>query len=483
MRLSELATGVADPPGAADPEITGLTDDSRLVTPGMLFVAVPGTSLDGHAYISDALTRGAAAVVAERTGAVPEGTPVVRVPSSRRALAELAAAFHRHPAKDLSLIGFTGTFGKTSTSEILRELLEAGGIRTGVLGSLGARFRDFRVRTKLTTPAPADLHAALRGLTDAGATTVIMEVTSHALKLGRVEGLRFDGGLLAAIMPGEHTDFHRSYEDYVEAKRLFLEHLAPDARLAFDADNRAARRLALEARVPITAGFSIEGRDADLQIQDVLVDRRGATFRIAGLLAGADSGSRLHSALLGRGHLRNVALALAYALASGVSSSAARDVLASLEPLRRRMERYTVDGRTVLDDTAAHPGSLRETFDVAAKLPHESLAVVYALRGSRGAEINRANALALADLAFIHGVDPLIITAASDCAGPSDRARPQEIDAAREALIARGRRFVWHDRLDGALKDACDRTHAGDLIVLIGAQAMDEGKRLLQSSR
>ena len=483
MRLSELAAGFPISPANADPEITGVTEDSRRVGSGMMFVAVAGTSLDGHAYIAEAVARGAAAIVAERTGAIPPGVPIVRVPSSRAALAVLAARYAGTTARRPAIIGFTGTFGKTSTSEILRDLLDADGVRAGVIGSLGARYDQFsQAGNGLTTPAPVELHGMLRDLRDAGAETVIMEVTSHALRLRRVDGLRFAGGLLAAIMPGEHTDFHRSYEDYVEAKRLFLAHLEADAVLAYDADNVGARRVAAEASVKTTIGFSLDGRDADMMFDNIVLDANGATFTVGGRLAGADSDTRLQSALLGRGHLRNVALALAYALGIGVPPETARGVLPMLTPLRRRMERYEIDGRTVLDDTAAHPDSLRATFEVASILPHNAMTVVYSVRGSRGVDINRRNALTLADMSSMSGVEPLIVTASADAVGPADSASAAEIDAARQALVGRGRRFVWHDPLEGALRDALDRTLAGDLIVLVGAQGMDRGKEILFGS-
>jgi UDP-N-acetylmuramoyl-L-alanyl-D-glutamate--2,6-diaminopimelate ligase len=479
MRLSTLVSDLATSLPETDSEITGITEDSRRAAHGTLFVAVPGTSLDGHAYIADAVARGASAVVAERVGSVPAGVPVIRVPSAREALAVIAARFYGNPASALRLIGFTGTVGKTSTSEILRVLLEAGGTRTGVLGSLGARYRAFHdPGLGLTTPAPVELHRALEGLRNAGAESVIVEVTSHALRLGRVRGLQFAGGLLAAILPGEHTDFHRSYEEYVETKRLFLDYLAPDATLAFDADNRAARTLSRSTAKAI--GFSLDGVDADLQFYDVLIDRHGATFSLVGRAIGSASGIRLHSALLGRGHLRNVALALTYAISAGVSLDAAREVLAALQPLRRRMELYQVGDRTVLDDTAAHADSLRATFDVGSLLPYDTMAVVYAIRGKRGTDINRQNALALADLVALHGVDALIVTAAADVTDPANTATEAEIDATRQALVARGRRFIWHDNLDAAIHEAAERTQARDLLVLVGAQGMNQGRELLQ---
>jgi UDP-N-acetylmuramoyl-L-alanyl-D-glutamate--2,6-diaminopimelate ligase len=503
MRLSDLVRGFSIAPAAADAEIVGISENSQRIRPGMLFVAIRGTTLDGHAYIGDAIARGAAAIVAERTAAIPEGVPVIRVPSTRPVLALLAARFYATNTLGLCLIGFTGTFGKTSTSDVLRRLLDASGQRTGVLGSLGAHYRSFRDPGEgLTTPAPVELHRALRGLADAGATTVIMEVTSHALRLGRVDGLLFDGGLLAAIMPGEHTDFHRSYEDYVDAKRRFLSSLATDAPLAYDADNLAARRLATEPHrfamwprhwrshadeegtgehriQPI--GFSLEGRETDVQFYDILLDGHGATFSLGGRALTTQSGVRLQSPLLGRGHLRNVGLALTYAIAAGMPAPSAREVITSLTPLRRRMERYEVEGRTILDDTAGHPESLAATFDVASMLPHRIMVAAYAIRGRRGVDVNRRNAHALAEICNLHGVDPLIVTSASDRAGANDLPTADEADVTRQVLVDRGQRFVWHDTLSGALEEALNRTRRGDLIVVVGAQGMDEAKEILNA--
>jgi UDP-N-acetylmuramoyl-L-alanyl-D-glutamate--2,6-diaminopimelate ligase len=490
MRLSRLADGF-DVRGTRDPDVTGMSEDTRRITPGMAFVAVPGAALDGHDFVAQALARGAVAIVAERDLDLPEEIPLVRVDSARRALAVLAARFYGHPARDLTVVGFTGTFGKTSTSEILRTLLTAAGLHPGVVGSLGARYGGFHdPGNGLTTPAPVELQRALRGLRDAGADTAIVEVTSHALRMDRAHGLVFGGGVIAAIMPGEHTDFHHSFEDYVAAKRLFLDYLAPDAVLAFDADNRVAAALASEARVATRAGVSLDGCPASLQVSDVVLDHTGARFMVQERtlqrpITQSSTGHSMHSALLGRGHLHNVALGLAYATAAGLKIADAAAVLRDLAPLRRRMERYTAGGRTVLDDTAAHPDSFRATFEVADLLSAGlkatgggRSAVAYAVRGRRGVDINRRNALALADRAAHHGVESLIVTAAADVLGPTDLPSAAEIDAARGALEERGRPVIWHDSLKDAMRAAAGQTRAGDLVVLVGAQGMNEGKRL-----
>ncbi|MBI2220567.1 MAG: hypothetical protein HYU53_05110 [Acidobacteria bacterium] len=480
MRLSELTKGYALKPGAGDPEITLVTEDSRRVRPGALFVAIAGTTRDGHAFVREALDRGAAAVVVERPEAAPPGAAAHAIaPSTRRALAVLASRFHGNPATGLSVIGFTGTFGKTTTSDILRALFEAAGRRPAVIGSLGARFEDFYDRGDgLTTPAPPQLQEWLSAVRERGARTVIVEVTSHALRLERVHGLKFDGGLIAAVMPGEHTDFHRTYDDYVAAKRLFLDHLRPEATLAFDADNRAARTLGLEAPVATRAGMTFSGRgEASVFLESAVFDDRGVSLTVRSTFF--DGRADVRSALLGRRNARNAGLALAYAVAAGIPMETAREVLERLQPLRRRMERFDVSGRTVLDDTAGHPDSLHAVFEVVGMLRRERLIVVWAIRGGRGPHINTAIASALADLASEHGAEELIVTAAADEVEPKDRVRAGEVDAARAALDARGRRYVFEETLERAMARTAACSRAGDLVVLAGAQGMNEGRRLL----
>lgn len=486
LPLAALAAGF-EIRGDAGVAIESVTEDSREAGAGCLFVAVPGTADDGHRHVADAVARGAAAVAIERAALAPPGVPAVVVPSARQALALFAARCTGTPHDTLEIIGFTGTFGKTTTSHVLQRLLNTTGRRTAVIGSLGARFDGATYEMRgMTTPSPVLLHRALRRLKDAGASTVVMEVTSHALMQERVHGLRFSGGLLAAIRPGEHTDVHRSYDDYVEAKRLFLRYLEPGAVLAYDADNRAAARLARERGDVRDAGFSL--RRTSISGGEPEGERRGENLRDRRILSLADAGLddrggvltvdgvRLRSALLGRANLRNVALALTFARQVGLRVDDAREALAGLQPLRRRMERCGIAGRTVLDDTAGHPESFDATFEVAALLPAERVVVAYALRGSRGTDINRRNALSIAEHALTIGAHQTIVTEAADTAGALDRVAPEERAAARQAFRDRGLQPAWHETMRGAMQEAAAHTRPGDLIVLVGAQGMNAGR-------
>ncbi len=478
MRLSELCDDYRTSAVMPDPEIRGISENSRAISPGWLFVAVRGTSLDGHSFVADAIARGAAAVVVERPVDCPPSVPSVVVPSSRLALARLAARFYGHPSRDLRVIGFTGSFGKTTTSEVLRALLAEGGRRVAVRGSLGARYGAYAdPGSGLTTPAPMELHRMLRDVRDRGADTAIMEVTSHALRLDRVEGIGFSDFVLTAIVPGEHTDFHRTYAEYVETKARFIQYLEPEAIVAYDADNPAARRLAARAQVQVRAGMSVGkrlGGPYDITVSNVELDERGALITVRG--------ERLRSALLGSVNVRAVGLALAHALARDIDLRTARRVLGSLVPLPRRMQSSTIAGRTVLDDVAAHPDNFDATFEVASLLPHERLVVAAAIRGNRGADINRRNAHALADLCLLHGASLVVATASEDVVGAADHASTTEIDATRAAFAERGCDIAWEDALADAMQRVAHASSPGDLVVLVGAQGMDDGVRLLREA-
>ena len=381
-------------------------------------------------------------------------------------------------------------------------LLDAGGSRTGVLGSLGARYGAFHdPGNGLTTPAPVELHRALRGLREAGADTAIMEVTSHALRMDRVRGLSFGGGLIAAIMPGSTptstgpttTTSRQSGSSWTMSHRRGARLRRGQPRVGCARGRRArrrARRSSLEPAAPKRARSRREGGgDAAVQLREIVLDHTGARFVCVVASEGhaGAAGHRMHSPLLGPGHLRNVALAVAYATAAGVPPSDAAAALSTLVPLRRRMERYEAAGRAVLDDTAAHAQSFRATFQVADLLAAGRaashgrcrIAVVYAIRGRRGVDIDRRNAEALAELLDGRRIASAIVTAALDVSGEADRATAEEIDAAREAFREHGVASDWHDTLRAAIRAAAAQTGTGDLIVLIGAQGMNEGKRIL----
>ena len=198
--------------GTLDTDITALEYDSRKVVPGSLFVCLTGFQADGHDYIPKALEAGAAALVVEREAAVPSGITVLRVEDSRAALALLASAWFGHPAREMTLIGLTGTKGKTTTAHMLKAILEAAGHKVGMIGTIGALVGQEKVSTKNTTPESYELHALFRRMADAGCSHVVMEASSQGFKLRRTAGIQFDVGVFLNLSPdhigpGEHESF------------------------------------------------------------------------------------------------------------------------------------------------------------------------------------------------------------------------------------------------------------------------------------
>ena len=257
MRLAELipaelgASGVTGE--AAAVEIDGLAYDSRRVQPGTLFFCVPGEHSDGHDHAAQAVAAGAAALVVERPLGL--GVPEVLVPSARAAEGPVAARFYGDPSATLEVVGVTGTNGKTTTAYLVRALLEAGGRRCGLLGTVTSVVGGEERPVSRTTPEAIDLQAALRAMLDGGERACAMEVSSHALELGRADGVRFAAGVFTNLTQ-DHLDFHGTMEEYFQAKRRMFVPTPPGVSVV-NVDDPYGRRLAAE--LPEAVTFAVEG--------------------------------------------------------------------------------------------------------------------------------------------------------------------------------------------------------------------------------
>ncbi|GAW28796.1 MULTISPECIES: UDP-N-acetylmuramoyl-L-alanyl-D-glutamate--2,6-diaminopimelate ligase [unclassified Carboxydocella] len=224
MILSELLQGLKTSQviGSLAVEIKGIAHDSRRVEPGFLFVAIPGFRVDGHAFIPQALAAGAVAVVGEKKPADwPENVTWIEVPDSRRALAPLAARFYGYPASKLTLIGVTGTNGKTTTTHLVEAILRQAGHKVGLMGTIYNRLGEEILPAENTTPLPLELQANLKHMVERGASHVVMEVSSHGLDLGRVDECYFAVGIFTNLTQ-DHLDYHGTLENYRAAKALLF---------------------------------------------------------------------------------------------------------------------------------------------------------------------------------------------------------------------------------------------------------------------
>jgi UDP-N-acetylmuramoyl-L-alanyl-D-glutamate--2,6-diaminopimelate ligase len=485
--LDRLSVDVR-PGRAQDARIDHIVTRSEDVKPGALFVAIPGSSADGHTFIADAARRGAAAIMVERDVGGALDAPLVRVGNIRRALAELAAEWHGRPADRLDLIGITGTAGKTSTLALLEAALLAGGMRVGSIGSLGLHIQgETQEETVYTTPDPMLLHHELLRLADAGMDLVAMEATSHALVQERVHGLRYGLGIFTNLLPLEHSEYHADFGDYVRAKSLFFDLLAPGAPLVYNHDDPVTRELVRSRDIPGVAVGS--GSDATVQISRVVTSDTGTdlTLSVTAPVPGMSGGSveplelRLRLQLLGRSNTSNAALAATAALCAGARPEDVAGALAGFEPPSRRLQVVHRGRFTLLDDTVGHPESISAFFAVVEELAPNRVHAVYAVRGQRGDRINRENAEALAVWAHRVGIHTLVVTRSAESADLLNEVEEQEYMAFLEPLRQRRIPFREVDRLQPAVEAVLDAAGDGDIVALLGAQGMNSGQDIARA--
>ncbi|MGB6985604.1 MAG: UDP-N-acetylmuramoyl-L-alanyl-D-glutamate--2,6-diaminopimelate ligase [Candidatus Aquilonibacter sp.] len=354
-------------------EVSSIVVDSRKATPGALFVAVPGEHVDGHLYIESAVRRGAVAIVVEEARAlnVPSGVTAIAVPDSRRALSAIAATFYGDPSHALDVLGVTGTNGKTTTTRMIATILEASGRPCGVIGTVGAQFRDQTWMLDNTTPLPPDLHALFSEMRGLGAWAVAMEVSSHALALDRVEDVRFRVAALTNITR-DHLDFHQTLEAYAAAKkRLFS--LAAAAVLNVD-DEHGARWLSeIRRRMP-TLTYSLRG-NADFVATQIVGDATGSEFVIDGV--------QMHVHLPGLFNVHNALAAVGVAVTLGIDLATCAKGLDSLERVRGRMEHVSGGDVDVVVDYSHTPDSLENALIALRDTTPHKLAVVFGCGGDR----------------------------------------------------------------------------------------------------
>ena len=367
MRLDDLLgahlRGLRQPPGpqAAGLEITALAYDSRAVTRGALFFCVTGLRADGHEFAADAVRAGAGALVVERPLGL--GVPEVLVDSAREAMAPLAARFYRHPDRELDVVGITGTNGKTTTAYMVRALLEGTGTQCGLLGTVKSVIGGREQEVSRTTPEAIDLQGDLRAMLDGGDRACAIEVSSHALSLGRTDGVRFAAAVFTN-MTRDHLDFHEDMEDYFRAKRLlFMPESGPAPRVSvLNAGDPYGRRLAQE--VPGAITFALDA-PADYSASGVRAGFDGCRFTLD-----APHGRReLSLPMLGRFNVANALGALATAVALGGDPDELLDVLSRGVHVPGRFEPVD-EGQdfAVLVDYAHTPDSLENVLGAAREL-------------------------------------------------------------------------------------------------------------------
>jgi UDP-N-acetylmuramoyl-L-alanyl-D-glutamate--2,6-diaminopimelate ligase len=436
-------------------EVRALAYDSRAVTAGTLFFAVPGVHVDGHDFTRAAAAAGAIGVVVERE---IDGVdvPQLVVDRTRRALADAADAWFARPSERLQVIGITGTDGKTTTSFLAVELLRAGGRRPGLIGTVAVDIGDERMpnEDRNTTPESLELQGLLAQMVAAGNESVVMEATSHGLALERTRNCRFDVGVVTSVT-SEHLEFHGSLEAYRSAKARLVQE-APTAILNTDDDAYAFFRERARDRV-LTYGIDA---DADLRATELVADVFGSRFT----LVAPDWSGEVSTPMPGRFNVSNALAALAIAHVEGVAWPVAVEALARTAGVPGRMERIDAGQPfAVVVDYAHTADSLGKVLRMLRPVTHGRLIAVFGSAGERDPTKRPAMGQVgaeLADLTVVTDEDPRL---------EDPRAINEAIaDGARAAGAVDGESLMVIDDRREAISHAIGLAREGDVVLLAG---------------
>lgn len=440
MRLAELVSGLpvtAPPP--CEVEVSGVAYDSRAARPGDLFVVWRGVRHDGRSFATEALAAGAVAVVADGPPPPEVTAPWLQAAEPRALLAPLAARLAGHPERELAVLGVTGTNGKSTTVATLAAIWQAAGRPCAVFGTLGHRFAGEEVAAfGRTTPEGSDLIAAMRGARERGAEAVAMEVSSHSLMQGRVEGVLYDAAVFTNLTR-DHLDFHGTMERYFAAKRRLFDRLKPGGRAVVNLDDPWGRQLAGELPEAVTFGEAGAVRLAGAALTETAT--RGRLLTPRGELA-------FESRLLGRYNLANLWAAAATAEALELPHAAIAEGLATVAPLPGRMEPVDCgQGFPVMIDFAHTDAALEAALRSVREISGRKVIVVFGCGGERdpgkrplmGTIAGRLADLPIATSDNPRGEDPLAIIAAVEqglrsSGNPAYRVMPDRREAIRRAL-------------------------------------------------
>jgi UDP-N-acetylmuramoyl-L-alanyl-D-glutamate--2,6-diaminopimelate ligase len=436
--------------------ITGASSDSRTVQPGWLFCAIPGARADGAAYVRDAISRGAVAIVTEAALACPGGTPVLRVSDAYAAAGRIAEVLSGRPGECLRLIGITGTNGKTTCAYLLRDVFSRMGHKTGMIGTVEYDLGGSVSKADRTTPPAFRFQELLREMVGNGVQTAVVEVSSHALAQRRMGTVRFAAGLFTNLTR-DHLDYHHTFDDYYTAKRrLFGEYLAPNGVAAVNVDDPYGVRLAAELS-PLD-GVAVrtfgESPSADRRTCDLSITVDGCEFRLTG-------GSRtisFRSPMIGRYNASNIAGCATLALELGADEEALVDAIHGFEGAPGRLEPIRWQGISVFVDYAHTDDALANVLRALRGLAPRRVLVVFGCGGDRDRTKRPAMGRVAGELA-----DRVFLT--SDNPRGED---PEDILDDVEAGLPRGgehRRIV--DRGE-AIAAALSAARAGDVVLVAG---------------
>ncbi|NLC52374.1 MAG: UDP-N-acetylmuramoyl-L-alanyl-D-glutamate--2,6-diaminopimelate ligase [Firmicutes bacterium] len=458
MKLKTILSGLSICQLTGDPnvQISAVVTNSQAVTPGSLFIAIKGTRHDGHHFIDEAVARGASAVMVEEPVSVPAGVSVVQVEDTQGAQGLVGKNYYGDPAAKLKLIGITGTKGKTTTAFMVTSILQTAGFKVGLIGTNYNLVNGERLPAVNTTPAALELQRLFAEMVKGQTEYVVMEVSSHAIALGRIAGLNFFRGVFTNITR-DHLDFHRTFDEYLKVKTSFIADLpASTAKAIINMDDPHGPQIAAATAAEII-GYGLE-REALVRAENIKTTMRETTFD----LVGPDERVPLRLNLIGRFNVYNALAASALGFSLGLNGETIRSGLAQLAGVPGRFELVPTPGNyTVVIDYAHTPDSLKNLLTTARALVQNRLITVFGCGGNRDQgkrPLMGGIAAELSDYTIITNdnprwEDPAIIS--------------EQIKAGFLAKKPDGNVVVLLDRGE-AIRQAVLMAQAGDMVIIAG---------------
>jgi len=446
--------------GNGDPSITDIVFDSRQVKPGALFVAIRGTKTDGHSHIETALQAGAVAILAKQNPPTGSTVPWAKVGNTLQSLSVISPIFWNYPSRELLTIGLTGTNGKTTSSFLMESILAEAGLPAGLLGTVVYRFGKQERPAPNTTPYASDLQRFMRQVVDQQGKACVMEVSSHALALDRVQGVDFDAALFTNLTQ-DHLDFHQTMDEYAKAKSLLFKHLDPNTskrwprRAVINADDPWSDKLVQDCRVPVIR-YGLTAK-ADVRAKDVHSDASGSRFTVTyGQIS-----FPVKLSLVGDYNVMNALGVTALALALAIPPETIRKGLEKMAGVPGRVEKVSGSHPfTVVVDYAHTEDALRKIMGSLRALKPHKLITVFGCGGDRDRTKRPLMGQAAAEMS-----DWVYVT--SDNPRSED---PEKITLDIEVGVRRVRSDQYTIILDRAeaIRTAVKAAQPGDIVLLAG---------------
>ena len=483
MILKTLLDGIEilDRKGEIDEnlDIPHIANDSREIGQGDIFVAMKGVLVDGHDYIQKAKANGAVLAVVDHL--TDDDIPQIVVENPRKALADLACIFYNHPSKELKVFGVTATNGKTSTAYMIRDIFKAAGYEVGVVGTVEVQYKDVSIPSILTTPESIHLQKHLRDMVDAGIEVVVMEVSSSAQELYRSRGIDYDIVSFNNISE-EHLEQHGTFENYFHFKSRLIRHADEKTAVLLNIDAPLIEGLIDKTKGDVlTAGIE---KDASIDIEDIDLSTGFAKFNYVVKKAHHSSRWNLEPVVLpielevaGYHSVLNAMIAITYGLLEGVDGATIQKALRNFSGVERRFELIYNKDYMILDDHFANEKNIAVTLETLCQMDYKNLHVLYAVRGGRGAALNRDNALEMVKWMDKLPLKTFYATRSEEVVSSKDVVTDSELAAFSEVMKDAGYDVPVVDDLKSAIAKVWDKVGEHDVFLLAGCQGMDHGAK------